>query len=137
MTFLSSYSYSRETRQEIVKRMRGGCPPLFIACSRGCVPIAEYLVTICEADIEQRGLFEAPEDRSYHLVTPLWCAVVTNNLPMLKYLLRVGSDINATSDTGSTPVRSACYMTHIEMGKNLIYRVRLRVVSSNVIQYFS
>ncbi|XP_065371653.1 protein fem-1 homolog A [Calliphora vicina] len=112
-------SYSRETRREIVRRMRGGSPPLFIACSRGCVPIAEYLVTICEADIEQKGLFEAPEDRSYHLVTPLWCAAVSNNLPMVKYLLRVGSDINATSDTGSTPVRSACYMTHIEMVKFL------------------
>ncbi|XP_061389317.1 protein fem-1 homolog C [Musca vetustissima] len=113
-------SYNRETRREIVRRMRGGCAPLFIACSRGCVPIAEYLVTICEADIEQKGIFEAPEDRSYHIATPLWCAAVSNNLPMVKYLLRIGSDINAASDTGSTPVRSACYMTHMEMVKFLV-----------------
>ncbi|XP_075148071.1 ankyrin repeat protein mann-cup [Haematobia irritans] len=113
-------SNSRETRREIVRRMRGGCAPLFIACSRGCVPIAEYLVTICEADIEQKGTFEAPEDRSYHIATPLWCAAVSNNLPMVKYLLRIGSDINAASDTGSTPVRSACYMSHIDMVKFLV-----------------
>uniref|UniRef100_A0A1B0BWH6 SOCS box domain-containing protein n=1 Tax=Glossina palpalis gambiensis TaxID=67801 RepID=A0A1B0BWH6_9MUSC len=112
--------YSREVRREAVKRMRNGCAPLFIAASRGCVPIAEYLVTICEANIEQHGLYEAPVDRTFHRVTPFWCAVVSNKLPMVKYLLRVGCDINAISDTGSTPVRSACYMTHIEMVKFLV-----------------
>ncbi|CAD6993657.1 unnamed protein product [Ceratitis capitata] len=113
-------SHSRDIRREVVKKMRNGCAPLFIACKRGCVPIVEYLVTICEADIEQRGLYEVPEDHTFHYVTPLWCAVVSGKLPMVKYLIRIGCDINATSDSGSTPVRSACYMTHIEIVQYLV-----------------
>ncbi|XP_054726310.1 protein fem-1 homolog A [Anastrepha obliqua] len=113
-------SCSRDIRREIVKKMRNGCAPLFIACKRGCVPIAEYLVTVCEADIEQRGLYEVPEDRTFHYVTPLWCAVVSGKLPMVKYLVRIGCDINATSDSGSTPVRSACFMTHLEIVQYLV-----------------
>ncbi|XP_017474251.1 PREDICTED: protein fem-1 homolog C [Rhagoletis zephyria] len=113
-------SYCRDIRREIVKKMRNGCAPLFIACKRGCVPIAEYLVTVCEADIEQRGLYEVPEDRTFHYVTPLWCAVVSGKLPMVKYLIRIGCDINATSDSGSTPVRSACFMTHVEIVQYLV-----------------
>lgn len=111
------YSYSRDIRREVVKKVRNGCAPLFIACKRGCVEIAEYLVTICEADIEQRGLYEVPEDRTFHYVTPLWCSVVSGKLPVVKYLIRIGCDINATSDSGSTPVRSACFMTHVDIGK--------------------
>ncbi|XP_037945042.1 protein fem-1 homolog A [Teleopsis dalmanni] len=112
--------HSRQTRREIVKKVRNGCAPLFIACKRGCVPIAEYLITVCEADIEQRGLYEVPADRTYHFVTPLWCAVVSGQLPIVKYLIRVGCDINATSDSGSTPVRSACFMTHVEIVHYLV-----------------
>lgn len=78
--------------------------------------IAEYLVTVCEADVEQRGLYEVPEDRSFHFVTPLWCAAVSGKLPVVKYLIRIGCDINAPSDSGSTPVRSACFMTHMDIG---------------------
>lgn len=113
-------SYCRDIRREIVKKMRNGCAPLFIACKRGCVPIAEYLVTVCEADVEQRGLYEVPEDHTFHYVTPLWCAVVSGKLPMVKYLIRIGCDINATSDSGSTPVRSACFMTHVEIVQYLV-----------------
>lgn len=113
-------SYSRDIRREVVKKMRNGCAPLFIACKRGCVPIAEYLVTVCEADIEQRGLYEVPEDHTFHYVTPLWCAVVSGKLPMVKYLIRIGCDINETSDSGSTPVRSGCFMTHVEIVQYLV-----------------
>ncbi|XP_030370594.1 protein fem-1 homolog C [Scaptodrosophila lebanonensis] len=112
--------HPREYRRDVVKKQRSGCAPLFIACKRGAVAIAEYLITICEADIEQRGHFEAPEDNSFHYVSPLWAAVVSGKLPMVKYLVRIGCDINATSDSGSTPVRSACYMTHIDIVKFLV-----------------
>ncbi|KAH8383333.1 hypothetical protein KR009_008019 [Drosophila setifemur] len=110
----------RDSRRELVRKQRNGCAPLFIACKRGAVVIAEYLITICEADIEQRGHFEVPEDNSFHYVSPLWAAVVSGKLSMVKYLVRVGCDINATSDSGSTPVRSACYMTHVDIVKFLV-----------------
>lgn len=109
-----------ECRREIVKRKRDGCAPLFIACKRGNVVIAEYLITKCGADIEQRGLYEVPEDRSVHCVTPLWCAAVSGNLELVKCLIRLGSEINALSDTGSTPVRSACFMTHLIIVEYLV-----------------
>lgn len=112
-------------RCEVVKKIRNGCAPLFIACKRGCVNIAEYLITFCDADIEQRGLYEVPEDRSFHYVTPLWCAVVSGKLPVVRYLIRVGCDVNATSDSGSTPVRSACFMTHLEIGKIPFFTINM------------
>ncbi|XP_017143255.1 protein fem-1 homolog A [Drosophila miranda] len=110
----------RESRREVVRRQRNGCAPLFIASRRGAVVVAEYLITICEADIEQRGHYEVLEDNSFHYVSPLWAAVVSNRLSMVKYLVRIGSDINAASDSGSTPVRSACYMTHTDIVKFLV-----------------
>ena len=103
-----------------------------------------YLLDECDADIEQRGIYEVQEDKSRHQVpfvvvintnaiflpqnrdlslhfrfsfqvTPLWCASVANKLEVVKTLIKHNSDVNSTSDTQSTPVRSACYMTNIEV----------------------
>lgn len=105
--------YKKDVRREIVSRMKDGCAPLFIACKRGNVEIVEYLITVCGADIEQRGKYEVPDERSVHCVTPLWCAAVSGKLPVIKCLISHGAEINAVSDSGSTPVRSACFMTHL------------------------
>uniref|UniRef100_A0A1Q3F9U8 Putative ankyrin repeat protein n=1 Tax=Culex tarsalis TaxID=7177 RepID=A0A1Q3F9U8_CULTA len=110
----------RQIRKEIVKRTRDGCSALFIACRRGNVEITEYLITVCDANSEQKGLYEVSEDRSVHCVTPLWCACVSGKLPVVKCLVRLGSNINALSDTGSTPLRSACFMTHIDIVQYLV-----------------
>ncbi|KAK4875083.1 hypothetical protein RN001_011505 [Aquatica leii] len=112
--------FSREIRTKIVNRIHGGCAPLFIACKRGQTEIVEYLITVCNADIEQRGLYEVPDERSVHHVTPLWCAAVSGKLPVVECLLHHGADINSVSDTGSTPVRSACFMTHLEVVHYLV-----------------
>lgn len=100
--------------------MRDGCAPLFMACKRGNVEICEYLITVCDADIEQRGIFEVPQDQSVHFVTPIWCAAVSGKLPIVKCLLRLGASINAMSDSGSTPVRSSCFMTNLEIVQYLV-----------------
>ena len=102
-------------RKEIACRMKDGCAPLFIACKKGNVEIVEYLIKTCEADVEQRGRYEVPDDRSVHNVTPLWCAAVAGRLPVVKCLVEHGADVNSMSDTGSTPVRSACFMTHLDI----------------------
>lgn len=53
-------------------------------------------------------------------MTPLWCAAVSGKLAVVEILLKHGADINAVSDSGSTPVRSACFMTHYDIVKYLV-----------------
>lgn len=113
-------SLTKDARKDIVSRTREGCAPLFIVCKRGNLEIAEFLINICDADIEQRGLFENPEDSTVHLVTPLWCASVSSKLPIVMHLVRVGANINAVSDSGSTSVRSSCFMTNMEIVEFLV-----------------
>lgn len=110
----------KTTRREIASMSKDGCTPLFVACKRGHVEIVEYLITMCGVDIEQRGMYEVPDDRSVHCVTPLWCAAVSGKLPVIMCLVEYGADVNAVSDTGSTPVRSACFMTHLDIVSYLV-----------------
>lgn len=63
-----------EVRKEIVNKVKVGCAPLFIACKRGHVEIAEYLITVCNADIEQRGLYEVPDDRCVDIPAFFLCS---------------------------------------------------------------
>lgn len=67
-------------RRAVCRRARDGCAPLFVACKRGNVEIVEYLIHVCDAELEQRGVYEVPDDRSVHTVTPLWCAAVAGRL---------------------------------------------------------
>lgn len=53
-------------------------------------------------------------------MTPLWCAAVSGKLSVIRCLVNHGADINAVSDTGSTPVRSACFMTHLDIVQYLV-----------------
>lgn len=110
----------RTDRRGIVSRLRDGCSPLFIACKKGNVEIVEYLISVCQADLEQRGQYEVSDDRSVHTVTPLWCAAVAGKYSVVDVLVRYGADVNSMSDTGSTPVRSACYMTHLDIVRLLV-----------------
>ncbi|RZF41868.1 hypothetical protein LSTR_LSTR005330 [Laodelphax striatellus] len=112
--------YSVADRREIVSKVESGCAPLFVACRRGNVETVEYLVVKCHADIEQRGVYEVPDDRSVHYATPLWCAAVSGKLDVVRRLVELGADVNAASDTGSTAVRSACFMTHIDIVTYLV-----------------
>ncbi|XP_043271024.1 protein fem-1 homolog C isoform X2 [Venturia canescens] len=45
---------------------------------------------------------------------------VSGQLRVVKCLVRHGADINAVSDSGSTPVRSVCYMTRLEIVEYLV-----------------
>ncbi|KAK3855362.1 hypothetical protein Pcinc_038232 [Petrolisthes cinctipes] len=112
--------FQREDRREIVSRTRDGCAPLFVACKKGNVEVVDYLIAMCSADVEQRGLYEVPDDRSIHNVTPLWCASVAGKLPVVKCLVQHLANVNSVSDTGSTPVRSACFMTHFDIVMYLV-----------------
>lgn len=111
---------SPESRKELVCRIKDGCAPLFIACMRGHAEMVDYLIKFGGADMEQRGLYEVPDDRSVHYVTPLWCAAVSGRLNVIKCLVENGANVNAASDSGSTPVRSACFMTHMDVVRYLV-----------------
>lgn len=111
---------SKEERKEIVGRTHEGCAPLFIACQRGNTEVVEYLIVTCNADVEQKGFYEVSNDHSVHHVTPLWCAAVAGKLPVVQCLVKHGADVNSVSDTGSTPVRSACFMTHFDIVAYLV-----------------
>ena len=111
---------SKEERKELVSRIKEGCSPLFVSCKKGNVEIVDFLIEECGADVEQKGVYEVPDDRSIHYVSPLWCASVAGKLPVVKCLVRRGANVNSISDTGSTPVRSACFMTHLDIVQFLV-----------------
>ena len=73
---LNRLSNETSVRRNLVSRVHkdNGCSPLFIACKKGNVEIVEYLVSQCDADVEQKGLYEVTDDHSVHHVSPLWCA---------------------------------------------------------------
>lgn len=101
---------TQELRKSIVNRTKDGCSPLFMACKFGLPKKASYLLDNCGADIEQKGHYEALEDNHIHLVPPIWVAAVSGHLDMVKLLVANGADVNSLSDTGSTPLRSVCFM---------------------------
>lgn len=106
----------QQLRQEIVSRTRDECSPLFIACKNGLTRVVKYLLDVCGADIEQRGRFEALESHHVHSVTPLWVAAVSGHLETVKLLIDRGANINSISDTGSTPIRSVCFLCRDDDG---------------------
>ena len=70
--------------KDVVAQTEEGCAPLFLACKNGSAEVVEYLLSICCADIEQRGKFEVAEEAVSHSVTPLWCAAVAGRLSVVK-----------------------------------------------------
>lgn len=94
----------------VVNQLCEACAPLFFACKNGSAEVVDYLLSICHAELEQRGLYEVLEEGISHHVSPLWCAAVSGRLAVVKVLLRHGANVDAVSDSGSTPIRSACYI---------------------------
>ena len=112
---------SSEDRKDIVNKKWNDSTPLFVACKRGLAEIVNYLASHCMADLELKCFYYVDNDpRLVHYVTPLWCAAVADKLDVVKVLLRHGAQINSVSDSGSTAVRSACFMTNIDIVKYLV-----------------
>ena len=50
--------FARDDRRDVVTKTVDGCAPLFLAAKNGSAEVADYLLSKCDAAIEQRGLFE-------------------------------------------------------------------------------
>lgn len=101
---------STELRKDIVSRLNEGCSPLFLACKFNNSSAVKFLLDSCGADIEQRGRYETSEDHHIHSVSPLWVAAVSGNIDIVRLLIDNGANIDSLSDTGSTPLRSVCFL---------------------------
>lgn len=101
---------SSDLRKDIVSKTNEGCSPLFLACKNNHLNAVEYLLHFCGADIEQKGRYEASEDHHVHSVSPLWVAAVSGNIDIVRLLICNGANVNSLSDTGSTPLRSVCFL---------------------------
>ncbi|XP_055634096.1 protein fem-1 homolog C-like [Toxorhynchites rutilus septentrionalis] len=118
----------RYVRKELVDTEYEGCSSLFIACREGNIDMVEFLIMECDANIEQRGTITYHmdetdgklEDYTVHNVTLLCCASESGNLQIVQYLVRLGCDVNASSDTGSTPLRASCSILNAEIVQYLI-----------------
>ena len=45
---------------------------------------------------------------------------VAGKVKVVEVLVKYGAHVNSVSDTGSTPVRSACFMTHLDIVRLLV-----------------
>lgn len=51
---------------------------------------------------------------------PLWCAAAAGHFCVVRFLVKQGASVNATTRTNSTPLRAACFDGHFEIAKFLI-----------------
>ncbi|CAG0924280.1 unnamed protein product, partial [Notodromas monacha] len=112
-------SLSSRDRLAVASVSSGGCAPLFKACRVGNLGVARYLIDVCRVDVDQKG-YTKEGARVYHNTTPLWYAAVKGHRRLVEFLLSVGADVNAVTDTGSTPIRSACFSSRIDIVELLL-----------------
>ncbi|XP_061387243.1 protein fem-1 homolog CG6966 [Musca vetustissima] len=121
LTLLKSVLNGRSASEisMLISSKVNGATPLVISCRNGHSEIVEYLLTWCQADVEQVGSVsfdgEPIED-----APPLWCASAAGHLGIVKLLVRHGANVNSTTRTNSTPLRAACFDGHFEIVKYLI-----------------
>ena len=112
--------FSRTRRREIISQTKKGCAPLFLACKNGHLNLVKFLLYHCDADVEQKGVFQ-----NYHtlsplspasetIVSPLGCATIAGHLEIVKFLYRFKANINSTAGIcGSTLVSQACLLNRV------------------------
>ncbi|XP_055634139.1 protein fem-1 homolog C-like [Toxorhynchites rutilus septentrionalis] len=115
---------SRGIRKEMVDQTDTGLTPLAIACMRGNVEIAKYLIGVCHADMElcsgewYEGVVS--DSNSVDTFTPLGWASKYSKIEIVECLFKLGAKLNAPSKCGSTPVLIACGTLNLEFVRHLV-----------------
>ncbi|XP_055632502.1 protein fem-1 homolog A-like isoform X2 [Toxorhynchites rutilus septentrionalis] len=103
-------SLPSSVRKKLADGIYNKCAPLFRACEKGKTEIADFLIRVCDADIEQRGVSITcvlhPDE--WYLCTPLGGACAAGNFRAVKYLIGKGANVDGLSECGSTPLHIAC-----------------------------
>ncbi|KAG5441328.1 Protein fem-1 C [Clonorchis sinensis] len=112
-------SYAPILDQVIHNNFPGGQTCLIAACRNGHRDVAEYLIDVCGADVEQVGVVEF-ESEQVEGVPPLWCAAAAGHLAVVELLVSRGADVNRTTITNSTALRAACFDGHEQVVRFLV-----------------
>ncbi|XP_068233441.1 protein fem-1 homolog A-like [Palaemon carinicauda] len=83
--------------------------PLVMASTYGHVDCTRYLVEVLNADIEEQGIVFL-RGKYMEGMRPLWCAVKSGNIVLVKYLLFKGAQVNIIHELCSTPINAACQL---------------------------
>lgn len=88
---------------------------LHIAAKKGCLAVTFHLIHVIKLNINS-NTEEGQE-------TPLWLAVRHRNLPLVKYLLGFGANINTTSQNGYNLLHAAAIGGSIRVTKYLLQEI--------------
>ncbi|XP_068233442.1 protein fem-1 homolog A-like [Palaemon carinicauda] len=95
--------------------------PLVMASTYGHVDCTRYLVEVLNADIEEQGIVFF-RGKYMEGMRPLWCAVKSGNIVLVKYLLFKGAQVNIIHELCSTPINAACQLGCPAITKVLVER---------------
>jgi Fem-1 family protein b len=100
------------------------CTLLSIACLNEHEDIMRLFLHRYKPDLEiLNNILFGDENKSQQMclnVTILWIATAINNFQMVKLLVEHGANVNHTTKTNSTPLRSICYNGNVIMARYLI-----------------
>ena len=93
--------------------------PLIIAARNGNLESVKILLRY-KADIEARGTVKDTDGKVVEGCTPLWAAVDTGHLDVVKLLLERNADVDSRILTDSTPLRVAAYDGRLDIVSYLV-----------------
>ena len=100
------------------------CTLLAIACLNGRIDLIHFVLKHYQIDLELHNnvcLEDTREKKQiYFGVTVLWIATSINHFMMVQLLIEHGANVNHTSQTNSTPLRSACFNGNLDMVRYLV-----------------
>ncbi|CAF2043548.1 unnamed protein product [Rotaria magnacalcarata] len=100
------------------------CSLLTIACLNEHINLMRVLIKRFQPDLEIKNDILFGDGHTNRLMcfsaTILWAAAAIDNFDIVKLLVEHGANVNYTTKTNSTPLRSACYNGNIDMTRYLI-----------------
>lgn len=100
------------------------CTLLTIACLNGHENIIGMILDNYKPNLEvHNSILFGDENKKPQMcthVTVLWVAAAVNNFQIVQLLVEHGANVNHTTKTNSTPLRSACYNGNLDVARYLI-----------------